>query len=65
MWDGLLKTSRGIKRGRQQKVTVPFEDNDPDVTKLVHTVMGDGEVQQLSLNLSSRSGKLTLKYDTY
>lgn len=65
VWDGLLKTSRGIKRGRQQKVTVPFEDNAPDVTKLVHTAMGDGEVQQLSLNLSSRSGKLTLKYDTY
>jgi hypothetical protein len=27
--------------------------------------MGDGQVQKLSLNLSSRMGKATLMYETY
>lgn len=63
--DGDYMTAQDIMRGKRQSVVIPYGNNTPDVMKLVHTAMGDGQVQKLSLNLSSRMGKATLMYETY
>lgn len=63
--DGDSLTAQDIMRGKRQSVVIPYGNNTPDVMKLVHTAMGDGQVQKLSLNLSSRMGKATLMYETY
>jgi hypothetical protein len=33
--------------------------------KLVHTGIGDGQIDKMSINLASRMAKTTLKYATY
>ena len=38
--------------------------SDPDLIELVKTNIGNGQISKLSLNLSSRNAKATLKYDT-
>lgn len=53
----------GIQRGKKQKARYPSL-TDPDPIKLVKTYLGDGEIQKISVNLSSRMNDLTLKYDT-
>jgi len=37
---------------------------DPDMVKLIKTQLGNGTIQKISINLSSRNAKATLKYDT-
>lgn len=54
----------GIQRRKSQDITFPVGDNDPDVLELVKTNIGNGEIQKISINLSSRTAKATLKYDT-
>ena len=63
--DGEQLTAPDIKRGKRQQVMIPYGNATPDTIKLVKTAMGDGQLQQLSLSLSSRMGKATLMYDTY
>jgi hypothetical protein len=63
--DGDSLTAQDIMRGKRQSVVIPYGNNTPDVMKLVHTAIGEGQVQKLSLNLSSRMGKATLMYETY
>lgn len=58
-------TAPDIKRGKRQQVMIPYGNATPDTIKLIKTAMGDGQLQQLSLSLSSRMGKATLMYDTY
>lgn len=53
----------GIMRGKKQKAKYPSIE-DPNPIKLVKTQLGDGEIEKLSVNLSSRMNTLTLKYDT-
>ena len=55
----------GIQRQKKQQVQIPLGDSTPDLLKLVRTAMGDGQVERMSINLSSRMAKTTLKYDTY
>ena len=55
----------GIQRQKKQQVQIPVGDTTPDLMKLVRTAMGDGQVERMSINLSSRMAKTTLKYDTY
>lgn len=54
----------GIQRRKSQDITFPVGDNDPDVMELIKTNLGNGEIQKISINLSSRTAKATLKYDT-
>lgn len=54
---------QGIKRLKKQTVTYP-SGQLPDLMKLVRTNLGDGEINKLSVNLSSRMNQITLKYDT-
>lgn len=56
-------TAQGIKRLKTQDVSFPAK-NDPDMVQLVKTNLGDGMIQKLSVNLSSRNVKATLNYDT-
>ena len=55
----------GIQRGKKQTVQIPLGDTIPDMMKLVRTGLGDGQIEKMSINLSSRVAKTTLKYDTY
>ncbi|NQU52435.1 MAG: hypothetical protein HQ522_07835 [Bacteroidetes bacterium] len=53
----------GIMRGKKQDVSYPSRE-DPNPMELVKTSLGDGEFEKLSVNLSTRMNKITLKYDT-
>lgn len=61
--DGTQLYALGTKKLRVQEATFPCL-KDPDLRKLVKTSLGNGEIQKLSINLSSRSAKATLMYDT-
>lgn len=54
----------GIQRRKSQEITFPIGESEPDVKALIKTNIGNGEIQKLSINLSSRTAKATLKYDT-
>ena len=63
--DGAELTAPDIRRCKRQTVSIPYGVSLPDVMKLVKTGLGDGQIAQMSLDLSSRTGKATLMYDTY
>ena len=53
----------GIKKLKNQTLRFPVL-NDPDLVQLVKTNLGNGVIEKLSVNLSSRNANTTLKYDT-
>lgn len=53
----------GIKKLKNQTLKFPVY-TDPILTRLVKTNMGDGLIEKISINLSSRNATATLKYDT-
>lgn len=53
----------GIKKLKNQTLRFPVL-NDPDLVRLVKTNLGNGTIEKLSVNLSSRNANATLKYDT-
>lgn len=53
----------GIKKLKSQTLRFPVL-SDPDLTRLVKTNLGNGTIEKLSINLSSRNANATLKYDT-
>lgn len=53
----------GIKKLKTQTLKFPLL-TDPDLMQLVKTNIGNGMIQKLSVNLSSRNANATLKYDT-
>ena len=56
--------ARGIQRQKKQDLTFPIGNDDPNPLQLVKTNIGNGQIEKLSINLSSRTSKTTLKYDT-
>lgn len=50
-------------RKRKQKVKFPTLETI-DTKKLVKTYLGNGQIEKISVNLSSRINEVTLKYDT-
>lgn len=62
--DGQAITVYGTRRNRRQKINIPTGGTDPDPLNLVRTGLGDGQVHDMSINLSSRMAKTTLAYDT-
>jgi hypothetical protein len=50
-------------RKRKQKVKFPMLETI-DTKKLVKTYLGNGQIEKISVNLSSRINEVTLKYDT-
>lgn len=61
--NGVSMTALGIKKLKRQSLKFPVL-NDPDLVELVKTNIGNGMIQNLSVNLSSRNANATLKYDT-
>lgn len=55
--------AQGIKKLKKQTLRFPVL-NDPYLYQLVKTNLGDGTIEKLSVNLSSRNATATLKYDT-
>lgn len=56
-----VRTALGVKKPKTQDVIYPAQ-NDPDPMRLVKTPLGDGTVQKMSVNLSSRIVNVTLNY---
>lgn len=63
--NNIATTAAGIQRSKKQTITFPVGNDDPDMNKLVKTYIGNGQFDKLSINLSSRAAKATLKYNTY
>lgn len=61
--DGVTYQASGVKKLKTQPVSFPCY-RDPDMLKLVKTLMGNGMLEKLSLNLCSRFADATLRYDT-
>jgi hypothetical protein len=61
--DGVLETALGVKRLRNQSIRFPLL-NDPNIFESVKTNLGNGMIERLSVNLSSRNANATLNYDT-
>lgn len=53
----------GITREKKQTLRMPVVD-DPNPTQLIKTFLGAGQVEKISVNLSSRIANVTLMYDT-
>lgn len=53
----------GIKKLKNQTLRFPVL-SDPNLVQLVKTNLGNGTIEKLSVNLSSRNANATLKYDT-
>ena len=62
--NGITRVAVGIKRNKKQELSFPAGNDDPNPMQLIKTYLGNGQVEKLSLNLSSRHIKATLKYDT-
>jgi hypothetical protein len=63
--DETATSAAGIQRSKKQTLTFPIGDTDPDLSHLVKTYIGNGQFDKVTINLSSRSAKVTLKYNTY
>lgn len=61
--NGEQMRASGIKKLKSQTLRFPVL-SDPDLTRLVKTNLGNGTIEKLSINLSSRNANATLKYDT-
>lgn len=61
--NGEQMMAQGIKKLKNQTIRFPLL-NDPDLVELVKTNLGNGTIEKLSVNLSSRNAQATLKYDT-
>ena len=61
--NGVQMYAQGIKKLKNQTLRFPTL-NDPDLVQLVKTNLGNGMIEKLSVNLSSRNANATLKYDT-
>lgn len=61
--NGERMNAYGIKKLKNQILRFPVL-NDPDLVQLVKTNLGNGTIEKLSVNLSSRNANATLKYDT-
>lgn len=66
-WDveinGVQQWVRGIKKLKTQNIKFPVL-TEPDMFNLIKTGLGNGTIQKMSVNLSSRNANTTLKYDT-
>ena len=52
------------KRGKKQEIEIPTGTSDPNIYSLIRTSLGDGQVKDMKINLSSRLAKVTLMHDT-
>lgn len=62
--NGIATTAESIERNKQQSVRFPVM-NDPNPTQLIKTFTGNGQIEKITINLSSRNANAALLYDTY
>jgi hypothetical protein len=53
-----------VSRNKKQTVAIPLGLTDPNLLALVATSIGNGQIQQMSIRLTSRMAKTQLRYDT-
>lgn len=56
-------TLTNVSRKKKQKVKFPTLE-ELDTKKLIKTYIGNGQIEKITVNLSSRMNEITLKYDT-
>ena len=61
--NGVPQLVHGIKKLKTQSISFPVLI-EPDMYNLIKTELGNGTIQKMSVNLSSRNANTTLKYDT-
>lgn len=61
--NGVKQVVQGIKKLKTQTIKFPVL-KEPDMFSLIKTGLGNGTIQKMSINLSSRNANTTLKYDT-
>ena len=61
--NGVQMVATGVKKLKTQNVQFPML-NDPNLLKLIKTFLGNGTIEKISVNLSSRTANATLRYDT-
>jgi hypothetical protein len=61
--NGVDMVAIGRKKLKTKTIKFPVL-NEPNMTELVKTGLGNGTIQKMSVNLSSRNANTTLKYDT-
>ena len=61
--NGVQELALGVKKLKTQELSFPARE-DPNLIKLIRTEIGDGVIEKISLNLSSRNASVTLRYDT-
>lgn len=61
--DGVTYQAQGIKKLKVQTIKFPVL-MEPNMTNLIKTELGNGTIQKMSVNLSTRNATATLKYDT-
>lgn len=61
--NGINKIALGVKKLKTQTLNFPSL-TDPNTMQLIKTLLGNGTIQKMSVNLSSRNANTTLKYDT-
>lgn len=62
--NGSTATARGVSRRKVQTVNLPYGMTAPDMRKLVKTGLGNGQIRQMSIKMTSRMAKTQLRYDT-
>lgn len=61
--NGVNGVAAGTKKLKTQTIKFPVLV-EPDMMNLIKTEIGNGTIQKMSVNLSSRNANTTLKYDT-
>lgn len=61
--NGVQQSVYGVKKLKTQTIKFPVL-TEPDMFNLIKTGLGNGTIQKMSVNLSSRNANTTLKYDT-
>ena len=61
--NGVRQQVYGVKKLKTQTIKFPVLA-EPDMLNLIKTGLGNGTIQKMSVNLSSRNANTTLKYDT-
>ena len=62
-YNGEQVEAQGVKKLKTQTLKFPAY-TDPNTMQLIKTNFGNGTIQKMSVNLSSRNAQTTLKYDT-
>lgn len=62
--NGAAVTALGVSRNKSQTLSIPYNMTEPNLQKLVKTGIGNGQIRTLSMRLTSRMAKVTLRYDT-